>query len=118
MDDIINFTNISSITIHKVSLLDDIDINSENKNVKRALNCEKQIYQKQILEKFFVINDFDIFIQSFYENTIATQSFCYLLDFIYQHNPHLVNKIKDPIFENIGDRLILANHSLKQLNIN
>ena len=117
MDDIINFTNISSITIHKVSLLDDIDINSENKNVKRALNCEKQIYQKQILEKFFVINDFDIFIQSFYENTIATQSFCYLLDFIYQHNPHLVNKIKDPIFENIGDRLILANHSLKQLNI-
>jgi DNA mismatch repair protein MutS len=111
MDDIINFTNISSISIHKV-LLD-----SDNKNTNRALNCEKQIYQKQILERFFVIDDFNMFVQPFYENIIATQSFCYLLDFIYQHNPHLVNKIKEPIFENIGDRLILANHSLKQLNI-
>jgi DNA mismatch repair protein MutS len=40
-----------------------------------------------------------------------------LLDFIYQHNPNLVNKIKEPIFDSLGDRLILANHSLKQLNI-
>ena len=40
-----------------------------------------------------------------------------MLDFIYQHNPNLVNKIKEPNFENIGDKLILANHSLKQLNI-
>ena len=115
MDDIINFTNISSISIHKVCLLDNPD--NENKNMNRALNCEKQIYQKQILEKFFVVDDFNMFVQPFYENIIATQSFCYLLDFIYQHNPHLVNKIKEPIFENIGDRLILANHSLKQLNI-
>ena len=29
----------------------------------------------------------------------------------------MVNKIKEPEFQNIGDRLILANHSLKQLNI-
>lgn len=41
----------------------------------------------------------------------------FLLDFIYQHNPYLVNKIKIPIFENCSERLILANHSLKQLNI-
>jgi DNA mismatch repair protein MutS len=40
-----------------------------------------------------------------------------LLDFIYQHNPNLIHKIKEPCLENIGDRLILANHSLKQLNI-
>ena len=41
----------------------------------------------------------------------------FLLDFVYQHNPHLVNKISEPIFENCSDRLILANHSLKQLNV-
>jgi DNA mismatch repair protein MutS len=52
-----------------------------------------------------------------YENHLATQAFCYLLDFVYQHNPHLVNKISEPILENCSDRLILANHSLKQLNI-
>jgi DNA mismatch repair protein MutS len=114
MDDIISFTNIRSNSIHCVHLL---DINIQNKNIIRAFNCEKQNYQKQILEKFFVISDFNVFAQPFYENIIATQSFCYLLDFIYQHNPHLVNKIKEPIFENIGDKLILANHSLKQLNI-
>jgi DNA mismatch repair protein MutS len=113
-DDIINFANITSTAIHFVPLLDDIN---KNPNIRRANNCEKQIYQKQILEKFFKIYDYDIFIQPFCENIIATQSFCYLLDFIYQHNPHLVNKIKEPNFENIGDKLILANHSLKQLNI-
>jgi DNA mismatch repair protein MutS len=48
---------------------------------------------------------------------IATQAFCFLLDFIYQHNPNLVNKISEPKFENNSERLILANHSLKQLNI-
>ena len=66
-----------------------------------------------ILEKFFKIADYEIF----YQNTIATQSFCFLLDFIFQHNPDLVNNIHEPIFENCSDRLILANHSLKQLNI-
>ena len=36
---------------------------------------------------------------------------------MYQHSPHLVNKIHKPVFENCSKRLILANHSLKQLNI-
>ena len=45
------------------------------------------------------------------------QSFIYLLDFTYKHNPNLVNSISEPIFENYTDRLVLANHSLKQLNI-
>ena len=53
----------------------------------------------------------------FYENVYATQAFCYLLDFVYQHNQNLTNKLSEPIFENNSNRLILANHSLKQLNI-
>jgi DNA mismatch repair protein MutS len=85
--------------------------------IRRTLNCEKQIYQRELLTKFYEIDDFDAFYQNFYENTIATQAFCFLLDFIYQHNPYLVNKISEPKFENCSDRLILANHSLKQLNI-
>ena len=113
IDDIINFTNIQSSSIHFVSLHDQC----ECPQTSRAKNCEKQIYQKEILQKFYTINDYSSFIQPFYENTVAIQSLCYLLDFIYQHNPNLVHKIKEPIFENLGDRLILANHSLKQLNI-
>jgi DNA mismatch repair protein MutS len=121
VDDIINYTNIQSQCIHFVSLLDDesMDISNKNKNKnkQRAKNCEKQIYQKELLEKFYIINDYSNFIESFYENTIAIQSLCFLLDFIYQHNPNLIHKIKEPVLENIGDKLILANHSLKQLNI-
>ena len=116
IDQVINYTNINSKSIHKILL------NSENEEtmrekIKRAYNCEKQVYQKELLTKFYSITDFDSFYQNFYENTIATQAFCYLLDFIYQHNPYLVNKISEPKFENCSDRLVLANHSLKQLNI-
>jgi DNA mismatch repair protein MutS len=53
----------------------------------------------------------------FNDNVYATQSFCYLLDFIYQHNPNLIYKIEEPTIENNNKNLILANHSLKQLNI-
>ena len=83
----------------------------------RVKNCEKQLYQKEILSKFYKIDNYDTFVQNFYENNIATQAFCFLLDFVYQHNPHLVNKISEPIFENCSTRLSMANHSLKQLNI-
>jgi DNA mismatch repair protein MutS len=87
--------------------------------IDRAKQCEKQTYQKEILNKFYHSEkkNADVFFQNFYENHMACQSFCFLLDFIYQHNPYLVNKISEPIFENCTDRLILANHSLKQLNI-
>ncbi len=85
--------------------------------IKRLRNCEKQAYQKEILSRFYKFDNYDVFSQNFYENDIATQSLCFLLDFVYQHNPHLVNKIAEPEFENNSTRLTLANHSLKQLNI-
>ena len=111
MDNVINYGNIQCKSIHKVST----EVITEN--AKRANNCEKQTYQKTVLEKFFKFSDFDAFSQNFYENAIATQAYCYLLDFIYQHNPNLVNKLQEPVFDNSSERLILANHSLKQLNI-
>ena len=111
INNIISYTNLDQCkSIHKINMLEH---NSINPMHIRASNCEKQTYQTMILEKFFKIADYDIF----YQNTIATQSFCFLLDFIFQHNPDLVNNIIEPIFENCSDRLILANHSLKQLNI-
>ena len=53
----------------------------------------------------------------FYDNVYATQAFCFLLDFVYQHNPYLIQNISEPVLENTSNKLILANHSLKQLNI-
>jgi DNA mismatch repair protein MutS len=116
LDDILSYANVRVSSIHKISLIQKPEAQL-SETMKRAFNSEKQIYQKELLERFYSVDDFDTFSQIFYENTIATQSFCFLLDFIYQHNPNLVHKISEPIFENCSDRLILANHSLKQLNI-
>jgi len=115
LNNVISYANIQCKSIHKISTIDASAKQTET--VKRAFNCEKQTYQKAILEKFFVISDYDVFSQNFYQNVIATQAFCYVLDFIYQHNPNLVNKLDEPEFDNCSERLILANHSLKQLNI-
>jgi DNA mismatch repair protein MutS len=116
LDYVISYAGIHCSLIHKINISTDTDINSSEK-IKRVKNCEKQIYQKEILNKFYKFEDSSLFIQSIYENNIATQAFCFLLDFVYQHNPHLVNKILEPNFENCSNRLVLANHSLKQLNI-
>jgi DNA mismatch repair protein MutS len=119
-DDIINYVNITTNSIHIINAVSENENENENDSSernKKVKNCEKQTYQKEILNKFFKITDFEVFYQNFYNNPIATQSFCYLLDFVYQHNPHLLNKISEPFFDNCSDRLVLANHSLKQLNI-
>jgi DNA mismatch repair protein MutS len=117
-DIIIEFANIKSNPIHKINTK---DTNSSEKT-KRVKNCEKQTYQMEILKRFYSnrgLNEeiIDVFFQNFYTHAIASQTFCFLLDFIYQHNPYLVHKIHEPFFENCSDRLILANHSLKQLNM-
>ena len=118
MDNIINYVDIKCSLIHKINTETNVPIDKkDNLSTIRTKNCEKQTYQREILNKFYKIDDFDVFFQNFNENNIACQSFCFLLDFVYQHNPHLTNKISEPIFENCTDRLILANHSLKQLNV-
>ena len=116
IDYIINYTGIRSELIHKIHITDNITDETTQK-MTRVKNCEKQPYQKEILTKFYKIDNYDVFVQNFYENNIATQAFCFLLDFVYQHNPHLVKKISEPEFENCSTRLSLANHTLKQLNI-
>jgi len=113
VNDIISFCNIKSKSLHLVNLNDE----KQTKSLDRALNVEKQRYQTELLNKFYNIIDISHFMAIFYENVYATQAFCYLLDFVYQHNQNLTNKISEPIFENNSDKLVLANHSLKQLNI-
>jgi DNA mismatch repair protein MutS len=113
-DDIFNsfmqYTGISSnIPVHVV--------NNNIKNEKQisAMNCTKQTYINQIVSSFFGL-DYSSAIE-FNRNVIATQAFCYLLNFIQEHNPHLVRKISVPLFTNVSSTMVLANHTLRQLNI-
>jgi DNA mismatch repair protein MutS len=115
INDIINFINLKSKSLHIVSTFHK-DI-LPNVNIIRANNCEKQIYQTELLSKFYKIYDINSFMSIFYDNVYATQAFCFLLDFVYQHNPYLIQNISEPLLENTSHKLILANHSLKQLNI-
>lgn len=112
-NDIISYVNLKSKSIHRVFT----NTNTNNINIVRASNCEKQTYQTELLNKFYEINDIQSFMTLFYDNVYATQSYCYLLDFVYQHNPYLIKKIAIPTLDNNSKNMILANHSLKQLNI-
>ena len=112
VEDIINYTQIVSNKIHK------IDMNSDTPFSILLQNSEKQLYQKEILNKFYKTTmNIDSLFNSIQHYGISLQSFIFLLEFTYKHNPNLVNKISEPYIENYGDRLILANHSLKQLTI-
>jgi DNA mismatch repair protein MutS len=105
---IIQYSGITARSIHKV---DTRDIKNQV-----LVNCENQRYIKQILTQFYSEETYDL-CSEFNDNTMATQSFCYLLNFIREHNPDLVRKIEIPLFNNATDRVILANHTLLQLNI-
>jgi DNA mismatch repair protein MutS len=107
IEDIIQYAGIQCNT-HKIDILDERSVHSQ-----MCKNCEKQTFQIEILNRYYSSIDFSFY----FEHIYSTQSFCYLLDFIYQHNPILLHKISEPTFENCTDRLTLANHSLKQLNI-
>lgn len=82
----------------------------------RAENCMKQQYLTEILTMFFGSDAFEV-CEEFSMFQTATQSFCYLLNFIQEHNPMLVKQISTPVFANTQTNAILANHALKQLNI-
>lgn len=83
--------------------------------LSKVNKCTKQIYQHEVLKTFFP--DIDVRNTLFYQLDFATQACVYLLNFVHEHNPGLVSKIHEPVFDNCSDRLILANNSLKQLNI-
>ena len=106
LNDIMQFIKLDSKKHHL--------INKENQKVK---NAEKQTYQREILDKFFSFNISESLFKNSMEYTYALQSYVFLLNFVHEHNPNLVNKIQEPIIENNTERMTLANHSLKQLNI-
>lgn len=109
---VIQYSGIRTPTIHKIVM----DIEHNMKKVEAVENCQKQKYIKYILSGLFGPETFDI-CKEFNVNTYATQAFCYLANFIQEHNRDLVRKLSIPVFQNSGSRMILANHTLKQLNI-
>lgn len=111
VNDILQYINVKNIKTHVVN------INEVSDNATYALNSEKQKYQFAVLEKTFPTIDREIFIENFKSNTYAVQSLIYLINFLSQHNPKLIEYLKYPQYEYDDNKLNLENHSLKQLNI-
>lgn len=78
--------------------------------------CTQQVYLRHVLETYFQKNTYDV-CGEFHEYPVSTQSYCYLLHFIHEHNANLIRKIELPDFYNGAREMLLANHTLKQLNI-
>ena len=112
--DIIQFTGLHPKALHKINL------NNDTEQSKEAHNCDTQVYQKEIIEKFYPdINDYQVYLESsgFSTQPTALSSLCFLLNFMWVHNANLTHKLIKPSFENVCDSLHLGNHSLRQLNI-
>jgi len=105
VEKIMDYSGIRSSKIHYVDM-----------NSACAKNVVKQTYQNHIISEVFQSDTFDICLE-FREKDTATKSYCYLLDFVKERNPQLVNNLSLPIFDNISTRVTLANHTLMQLNI-
>lgn len=105
---ILQFSGIQTQSIHVLDIRD-------NTNSK-VHNCSSQKYIREILSHFFGEETYNI-CSEFETNIIATQSLCYLLNFIQEHNSLLVRNITLPVFNNTSNRMVLANHTLRQLNI-
>ena len=112
IDDIVCFANINPKSLHKISYNDEDDV--KNKIAKR---CFLQNFQQEILNRFFSLTISKSLYSSHSESVYAMSSLTYILHFIAEHSPHLAEKLKEPLFENHSSRVILANHSLEQLNI-
>jgi len=104
---ILRLTGLHPQMIHSVSLTTADD---------KVSRCKNQKYMKQMLSQLFGSDVMDV-CSEFGIHNMATQSFCYLLNFIQEHNPDLIRKISMPEFNNTSYRMILANHTLLQLNI-
>lgn len=115
---ILRFAGVQCNTIHLITK-ETIECIASTPSITttKVKNCEKQTYIQTILSTYY--DNPNIYFQhdEFQRNTIATQSFCYLLDFIKEHNMNLIRKISVPTFTNTSNRLVLANHTLRQLNI-
>lgn len=112
LDSIIQYTNIQSVGIHIINLNEE-----SSHNTKKALKCEQQKYRSELFSTFFCVTNMHVFLERYSYYELATQAFCYLLNHLYILNPGLTEKIGEPIIDNLSERLVLANHSSKQLNI-
>ena len=111
---VLQYTGVASRTIH---LLNQVPKENADKETAEIVErCRQQKYIRYVLSSFFREETYDI-CDEFRNYVVGTQAYCYLLHFIQERNPNLVRKIALPQFDNKTTNMVLANHTLRQLNI-
>lgn len=101
---VLQFSGVQTSVVHRIPL-----------SSTKAERCTQQKYIQHILDTFYDIDAYNTY-EEFTRHPTATQAFCFLLDFVQDHNPKLVRNIQVPDFQS-SETVLLANHTLKQLNI-
>ena len=96
--------------------LDNRYIHKYHKSDEIIKKCVKPKYINHCLERVYGSDATNVTMEL---NTysISCQALVFLLDFLSSHNPHLVERIKPPSFSFNSGYVLLANHTLKQLNM-
>jgi len=94
-----------------------INLNDTTPYSEQAKNCENQNYQDETINKYYPHLENGVLKNNLFENIYSFNSLCFLLNFVNQHNASLTTKLNEPVIDNNNDNLVLANQSLKQLNI-
>lgn len=114
VNDIISFTSLDNSKLHIIKP----DPSSDGVLPKHASNATKQTYQRELFKRLYPdFSEERLITDLMQTHSLALQSFVLLLDFVCEHNPHLISRLCEPTFETGAQELVLANHSLTQLNI-
>ena len=121
IDEIIQFCGFHPKKMTNISIFEYNNKQQVSELEKQAFTFSKQNYQQEILERFYknAKLDYNIFLETtqLVHYPFSLQSFCFLLDYIYCHNPNLIQKIYEPKYNSKTNQLLLMSHALQQLNI-
>ena len=117
--------NVKSSNLSKEELVTYLEINSRNYHYFSNEHIDKNItkisYQRTFLEKVFKnMNKSFLTIHEFLDienNIYGTVSYISLLQFAYEHNENIIQKIEKPKIWQGNNHLILTNDSINQLNL-
>lgn len=102
---ILHYIGLDNRYIHKYHSTDDSVKNCTKTN--RINHCLERVYGSEAKKVCMELNTY----------SMSCQALVFLLDFVSSHNPHLVERIKPPSFAFNSGYVLLANHTLKQLNM-
>jgi len=111
INDVVQYISCNSKTIRLINLS-----NVENNLSRDASLFKKDKYKTETIKKYYPLI-FENVIQSIHHTQFAYESLCFLLDYIHKHNENMSNSLTEPTYITSSEKLLLANHSLKQLNI-